>query len=151
MSPKVNWDDYNESSSPKRESFPPGIYHVEVESAEERTSASGNGYFSVRLKDMESNKTVCFDIIMLQGKGIGIGLQKLMALGFSKEDSEIVAAELMGRRAFVALKQETYEGQKRLAVDISAKGSSVGYWTEDNPPQEMTPGESDVNDLNAPF
>ena len=100
---------------------------------------------------MESNKTVCFDIIMLQGKGIGIGLQKLMALGFSKEDSEIVAAELMGRRAFVALKQETYEGQKRLAVDISAKGSSVGYWTEDNPPQEMTPGESDVNDLNAPF
>jgi hypothetical protein len=91
MSPKIDWNEF--SDSPKsQELSPPGNYHVEVADCEERTSAAGNTYFNVRMKDLESGRSLCFDIIMLSGKGLGMGLSKLKQLGFDKSDDEIVAA-----------------------------------------------------------
>tara|TARA_R110002020_G_scaffold8645_2_gene34351 strand:- start:1921 stop:2364 length:444 start_codon:yes stop_codon:yes gene_type:complete len=147
MSPKIDWEEYNESAT-QQESLPAGIYHVKVVSSEEKTSAKGNAYFNIRLEDLESGKTACFDTIMISGKGVRIGLAKLSKLGFKPgDDDEIVAAQLIGKIAFVSLKEDTYGGNTRLTVDISAKTSSCGYWSEDNPP-----AESDGSDLDkAPF
>lgn len=134
--PKINWEEYNDSPR-SVETMPPGIYHVEVADSEERTSARGDTYFSVRLKEMESGNSLCFDNLMLTGNGLRIGLAKLSRLGFKKEqDEDIVAAQLIGRRAYVCVKEETYEGTTRLTVDIKAKTSACGYWSEENPPAE---------------
>lgn len=148
MSPKIDWSEQNEST-PERSEMPAGIYHIEVANAEERQSASGNAYFSLRLEDLESGRTLCFDIIMLEGKGLRIGLAKLSRLGFKPgDDDELVAAQLIGRRGYVSVAEETWKEEKRLKVDISAKTSSCGYWSEEEPPQEF---QTDNSEEKPPF
>ena len=135
MTPRIDWEDYDSSAS-QYQSIQPGIHHVVVASAEERESAAGNAYFSVRLKQVDGNATVCFDTIMLSGKALGMGLTKLAMLGFVPgEQKEILAAELIGKKAFVSCKEDTYEGKTRLVVDITARGSRCGYWPEEDPPE----------------
>lgn len=148
MSPQIDWEEYNDAPQ-EREQMEAGIYNVEVADAEEKTSAAGNSYFNIRLKDIGSGKSLCFDILMLNGKGIRIGLAKLSRLGFVPgEDNEIVAAQLIGKRAWVSVKNDTYEGKTRLVVDINAKTSGCGYWTEAEPPV-TEPSDSLVDE--APF
>ena len=146
MSPRINWEEYDSSAS-QFESVKPGIHHVVVASAEERESKKGDAYFSVRLKQADGEATVCFDTIMLSGKGLAMGLSKLAMLGFVPgEREEILAAELIGKKAWISAKEDTYEGKTRLAVDISARGSRCGYWPEEDPP-EVPDNDFD----NAPF
>jgi len=133
--PKIDWESFNDSPN-QFEPLSPGVYHVKVSSCEERTSKAGNVYFSVRLTQLEGDKTVAFDTIMLSGKGVPMGLAKLTALGFIPGDKEeLLAAELLGKKAFVAVKNDEYEGKTRLVVDINASGSKCGYWDEENPPE----------------
>jgi hypothetical protein len=137
---RIDWKEEKPSGG-SNESMSAGVYHVEVADAEERVSQSGDAYFSIRLKDLESGRIVCFDIIMLAGKGLGIGLSKLSKLGFDKDDDEIVAAQLIGRRAWVGTKEESYNGKERLVVDIKWAGSSTGYFAED----EYSPDATQVS------
>ena len=152
MSPKIDWEEYNDSPK-EREQLPAGIYNVEVADAEERTSAAGNKYFNIRLKEMEGGKSLCFDILMLNGKGVRIGLAKLSRLGFVPgQDDEIVAAQLIGKRAWVEVKEDSYEGKTRLVVDINAKSSACGYWSEDEPPSVASNDGDDTDILkDVPF
>ena len=144
--PKIDWESFNDS--PHQFQNPaPGIYHVKVASCEERTSKAGNVYFSVRLTKVDGDQTVAFDTIMLSGKGVPMGLAKLTALGFIPGDKEeLLAAELLGKRAYVSVKEDEYEGKTRLVVDISASGSKCGYWDEENPPEAA----ADL-DIETPF
>jgi uncharacterized protein (DUF736 family) len=64
---RIDWKEEKPSGG-SNESMSAGVYHVEVADAEERVSQSGDAYFSIRLKDLESGRIVCFDIIMLAGK-----------------------------------------------------------------------------------
>jgi len=121
--------------------FPPGIYLAEVVGCEERTSRKGDGMLNVEWLHLASSppKRLCYDNLMLQGGGAGIGTKKLQALGFSKEKPPTSAAALIGKRAWVCVKKDDSDdakqrGKARLAVDISAEGSCCGYWAEDDQP-----------------
>lgn len=144
--PKIDWESFNDSPN-QFESLSPGVYHVKVASCEERTSKAGNVYFSVRLSKVDGDKTVAFDTIMLSGKGVPMGLAKLTALGFIPGDKEeLLAAELLGRKAYVSVKEDEYEGKTRLVVDINARGSKCGYYDEENPPESAL-----ALDIETPF
>lgn len=133
----------------------PGTYSIEVVKSVEKLSKNGGApYFEAELLALDFGKTLCFDILMLAGKGAGIGVTKLRALGFTEERDEIAAGELIGRRAFVAVGDDEYDGKVRLKVDINAEGSKCGYWPEDEKPEGVllpgAPGQTeDVDD--TPF
>lgn len=120
--------------------FAPGIYLVEVVSASERVSKNGDPMFIAKLGAAHFGKeVVADDVLMLAGKGAGIGTAKLKALGFKGDEPSIEHFELVGRRAWAALDLDEYEGKdgvarKRLRVNIAAEGSQCGYWPESTRP-----------------
>lgn len=116
----------------------PGIYLARVESAEEKTSQKGDAYFDVALVASEwGDAAICNDVLMLEGKGRGIGIGKLGALGIPRGKDEVLASELVGRSVYVAMdiKSKPYKGKvyERPEVDIE-QGASFGYWPVATPP-----------------
>ena len=136
---QLNWGDYEE---PERfERMGPGRYLVEIEDASEKTSKAGDAYFNLRLKAVGFGKVLCFDVVMLAGKGRGIGYAKLKALGVTEKDEQLAAAELIGRRAYVEVESEEYDGKTRLSVSIGAEDSLCGYWDENDRPSKVIESE----------
>jgi len=120
----------------------PGAYHVEVLTAEERTSKNGDAMFNIKLIAVDWNGAhICFDNIMLAGKGRSMGQAKLVALGIPRGQAEVRPDELVGARAFAFIGEGEWQGKKRLEVDIS-EGSHCGYWLESE--------RDDVGELNLP-
>lgn len=146
MSPQPDWDAPEEFAV-----FTPGTYYAEVKGCEEKNAQkTGDPYFNVEWKCCETGDRICYDIIMLRGRGWpGIGRRKLKALGFTEGGLE--AWDLIGKRAFIAVDwEDDLKGGKRLAVDIRANGSEAGYWPENAPPGEVTEPPSDDVDESAP-
>jgi len=117
--------------------YPAGQYLIEVSTAElKRTKEKGIPYFNLRLVAVEDegNPTVCFDMLMLGGEGLNITNAKLDALGFSESDADLAAEDFIGRRAWIAVKEEEWQGDTRTKVDIRAKGFKCGYRAANDPP-----------------
>lgn len=123
----------------------PGIYHVEVKSAEEKRSSNGNMMFIVKLVDIDRGHTdLIEDLIMLEGKGWRFGKEKLYALNVPTDAEEILASELIGLRAYVAIKHEpeTYTNRKgevvttvKAKIDSQATSPWSGYWADGAKPE----------------
>jgi len=121
---RIDW------SSEDRKQLEPGTYHVEVLTAEERTSRKGDTYFNVGLGAIDfGGRRLCYDNIMLEGGGRSMGQAKLVALGIEKGTPEVHPDSLIGLRAYAFVSIEEFNGKKRLSVDIS-RGSHCGYWLE---------------------
>lgn len=132
---------------------PEGIYFGEVTDAEEKRSNAGDQYIAIKFKDVRGGGYLLQDIAMLEGGGAPIGYKKLRALGHDKTTLD-PARDLTGKRAYLACVHDEYDGIKRLKVNIKHKGSTVGYWPEDRPPEGMeisvSSGEP-VGDEETPF
>lgn len=138
-----SWD------APKNDLPAPGVYRVEVKSAEEKLSGAGNPMFVLELIDLDRRKTLCTDRIMLTGKGWKFGRERLIALGVPMTEKEVLASSLVGRRCFVAIehKDETFNdkatGEPRTIaktnIDITATEPWGGYWPENAPPPSYRP------------
>lgn len=118
--------------------LPGGTYLAEVRNdAKEKDSAKGDPYFAVTFKVAEGERAgefLCNDAIMLGGKGFGIGMKKLRALGFdvdSKDDLEIEASDLIGRRARLTVAEQAYtktDGSKGRSLKPTGDAdSNFGY------------------------
>jgi hypothetical protein len=121
--------------------LPPGVYHVEVASAvEQRSKSSGAGMFKVSLVALDhGKKRLCYDYIMLEGaaKGIGIGKLKRLGLDMSAKERVVEADELIGKRCYINLVQETFEGRNGPSVSLKVgrlEQTDFGYFAEDNAP-----------------
>lgn len=123
----------------KNTELKPGIYQVEVVACTPKTSQSGNRMWSVRLHAVEFDAMLCYDNMMLTGKGAGMTAAKLELLGFAR-GSQVDAPDLVGRRAWVSVLEKEYNGKVNLAVDISAPGSKCGYFAVE-PAGVMKPEE----------
>lgn len=127
--------------SPDTSGLPvPGIYPAEVHSVEEKKSKKPpySTYLKVKLVSIETRDTLCYDMIMLEGKGRGMGQRKLRVLGVDETTQEIDPASLVGRRAFVAIIHEPYGDRLQAKVDGYAETSICGYWPYDGPPPPGT-------------
>lgn len=130
---QINW-------SGGANAFGPGIYLVEVLDAKEKVSSKGDPMFIAAFGAVEFNReAIGDDVLMLGGKGAGIGLAKLKALGFKGTEPEIRAPELIGRRVWACFHREEYTGNDgnkyaKLKVNIRAEHSSCGYWPEKDKP-----------------
>lgn len=141
-----------------RKVWPEGRYRFEVRGCEEKVSkSSGASMFVVGLSALDwGGEMLCQDIIMLGGKGAGIGIQKLKALGFSGTEREIKAGELVGRRGFCNLGIEEYQEGDKPPVRQSkvgwekGDGSMCGYWPETVVPDGVLEPEESMDD-SAPF
>lgn len=110
----------------------PGNYAVEITHAEEvQAKTSGARMWNVTLKSISFGCKLCHDRMMVEGGGINITAAKLSALGFEKGE-DVEAGHLLGKRTWVTVKDVPASGeyQRKLEVDISAKGSNCGYWKE---------------------
>lgn len=145
---KVNWTETLSND------FKPGYHLAEVKKCAEKKSAAGDPYFNVELYSMGmfgAEGLICFDIIMLDGKGRGLGQAKLKALGFSDKNSDLAPEDLVGRRAWVKVYHDTYEGKQRLKVEsVFEPTFSCGYWPEASPPEGAVAAKA-VDDESVPF
>ena len=130
MSPTVdlNWDGISEEGF----KLPPeGTYLAEVDTVEVKISQGGDKYLNVQLRDAETRENLCYDILMLTGKGAGIGMAKLIQLGIEKGTPRLEPMALTGRRAHVKIYHDTYEGKTRAKVALSnEEGFKCGYRAE---------------------
>lgn len=148
--------------------FEPGIYLAVVKGCDEKKSKkNGTPYFNLRLHDDETGELLCWDTAMLDGNGKGIGIAKLKALGFfqSDEPERVDAEDVIGRRAWVRVAWDTYEGKTRLKVETRMEPDfDLGYWPEgEMPPEAADPlapvsqvpdagsTKDPVKDLDTPF
>ena len=112
----------------------PGWYHVQVSNAELKQGPKSM-YFSIRLGEIDSNRGIAFDNIMVTGGGAGIGVSKMKALGIVP-GSEVEPHDLDGMRAWVYIVWGKYTGKDgnpktKTVVDTRATGTHCGYLSED--------------------
>ncbi|MEK9724417.1 MAG: hypothetical protein VW405_13175 [Rhodospirillaceae bacterium] len=126
------------SPEPHAADLEPGTYLVAVTSCEVKTAKSGFPYFNVELCALDhENARLCYDILMLGGRGRDIGNAKLGALGIPADEDDIEPRRLVGRHVRVTVVNETYDGKERLTVDIKAPGSACGYYPVDQPEPDV--------------
>lgn len=133
----------------------PGRYYAEVKDAKEKISkSSGVPMFEVYFKDVETGSGLCYDNIMLGGRGAGIGVKKLKCLdAVLEEEGKYVlpddAAELIGRRCCITIKHEKYtdnngNAKTKAAIDFDV-GESFGYEPEGESKKVSThPGDDEI-------
>lgn len=142
---------YDWSSVSDPLSLQPGTYEVEITQSEEKTSEKGNKMWMLTLRALAFNCKLCHDNLMLPpNSGANISKAKLSALGFKDEELKTVeAGHLLGKRTWVTVKHEEYNGRKSLRVDIGAKGSKAGYWAEK--PGSVTEAGAPSADADTPW
>lgn len=142
-------------SAADRPMLSPGTYLVTVKECKEGISKKGDAFFNVRLNTESFDgreTTLCFDILMMEGKGAGIGLAKLQALGIPKGTADVSAQDLIGRRAWVNVDSQTYDGKTHLKVYTTFDPFELGYWPESEPPDGVSePSVSIKPDEDVPF
>lgn len=130
----LDWSKYDPDGTG---SIEPGIHYVEIAEAKEKTSSKGDPMFELVLRQVSTNALVCWDYIMLGGKGANIGYAKLIGIGLEEGSSSVEPQDLIGRRVYASIMEEerVYEGKSRrsLKVDIS-DGGHCGYWPDGDPP-----------------
>lgn len=119
---------------------PPGIYHVEVKTCEEKKSGNGNSMFIVKLVDLDRGHVdLVSDNIMLDGGGWSHGKEKLYALNVPTDQEEVLASDLIGLRAYVCIHHEPNKWTKKdgtvveevkARVNIKATTPWSGYWAD---------------------
>jgi len=119
---QVNWTDYEEPTQ-NAGSLEPGIYTTIIIAAEERTSKNGDLYFNVTHESTQFQRVLCYDNIMLEGRGKNMGLAKLKTLGLL-DKSEINDIDLVGVKCIVIVEDDSYEKAdgkviKRLGVALN--------------------------------
>ena len=122
--------------TPTEPEIPTGLYLLEVQGAEIKTSKKGDQYLNLKLLDPKSGSFVCYDILMLTGAARWSGQAKLSALGFSKHASPKTVDELVGRRVWAYVTTREFNGQLQLCVDGKAKKSHAGFYPEKEKPEQ---------------
>lgn len=107
-----------------------GRYLAVLEDAKARKSKKGDLMWAVTFQRGEDGAFLCYDTIMLEGKGQGIGLKKLLALGAAKEEGDEYVIcdpeDARGLEVWLHIVHEEREaGGKRAVPDFNAQG--FGY------------------------
>ena len=155
----MSWD-FSEDDLDTEGGLPEGVYLAEIASAESRQSQAGDAMVNIALSEVGSRRHICYDNLMMNGRGAGIGVKKALSLGIAeryKEEGEkrvrvSPPEHWKGHRAVVTVIMGEYKGKKRLEVDFGADG--FGYAPEDTWDPSRTPEApppDDPDDTDIPF
>lgn len=139
----------------------PGTHFAEIaectlkHSKPSEKSPSGEDYFSVKLILPDSaGEYLCHDNLMLGGGGATMGIAKLKTLGFFRrgEEEDIEPHQLVGKRVWVTVGNETYDGKTRLKVISTFRPEfKCGWEAEGNRKREAPPATFDPAVDDTPF
>lgn len=126
--------------------LPPGTHYVEVASAAEGTSSNGNPQLELEMRAVggEYEGGTIRDWIHFTPKTAGKVKQVLGAFGVGDLDSQVSlsADDLLGKRAQILVRTETYDGKERTkikAYEAAASPAENGNGS--------SPAKSDSDDL----
>ena len=107
-----------------------GRYLVEVKWTKDRVSSTnGHPFWAIRLDDVESGRTVCFDNLWFGDKP-GIAFKKMSILGVQKSEAGAYTIsspeELRGLRCYITVAFEEFQGKSELKPSRT-EGTFFGY------------------------
>lgn len=105
---------------------------------------SGDSYWMVSWKSVETGRPLATDIWMLEGNGATMTRKRLKFFGFTK-DAEVDGPDLLGKRAHLAIIHDEWQGELRAKIDTRADNSCFGMFPD------VEPGQVTDDDLKAPF
>lgn len=157
-----------DASPAYKNDYGPGVYLAEIKGCDVKHSQrTGDPYFNVSWHDAGSfnaGKFICFDIIMLAGKGRSIGIAKLKVLGFQETLDDagepVIDAEpddLIGRRAWIKLdwnEYKTADGEVHRNLKVKTEFEprfASGYTHESTPPEGVDQFPTAPIDEDVPF
>ena len=110
---------------------PEGEHLAFLTSVDLKRSRKGESMVSMQFNGHDSGFMLCNDVVMLEGRGLGIGLKKLEQLGVAKHDDEerrwrvLDVEDWVGRAVYLTLVHEEWRGKNRARVNFSAR--NFGY------------------------
>lgn len=115
-----------------------GWHLARVNDCKAKTSGKAEAYYNLAF-ETPAGDFLSYDIAMLEGKGNGIGIAKLLALGACEDIGDAydydLPAHIVGKECWIYLRHEEYDGKKRCKVDISE--GRCGYLPLGSPPPGM--------------
>lgn len=130
--------------------FPQGTFLLEVDDCVQKFSKKGDGMFAVKLRDVYSGRTL-FENWMMEGRGQGMSVPKLRALGLDLTGM-IEAQDCVGRRMIASVKHKSSEefGDQAQISKAWPESSPPPDWKKPDEPPE-TPPQTLANAEDVPF
>mgnify|MGYP003676071316 FL=1 len=131
-----------------------GRYAVEVTYAVDKgLNRNGHAYWSIGFSTVDDSSFVCYDNLTIEGDMPHIAFKKMTMLGIEQDDDGNynvgLVDELKGKRCFVTVKKDEYNGKKKLKT-YPCKGTFFGYEPfTTTAPAEVA--EDEVEDIDVPF
>ena len=127
----------------------PGIYPVYVKKCIEKDSSGGDPMFVLTLTHQKTGAPICRHNVMLAGKGKGLGVAALKALGYDDGlKGNVYPEDVEQRRAWVAIKHVVYKDKDQAGVDISR--GKCGWWHWDSQHDDIIKAR-EWEEKDAPF
>lgn len=131
----------------KASMMPQGVHLVEISDVKEGTSkGKGLKQWTVTLRGWDDPTATVMSWFPLEGPMTFKTRRYLALLGFGTEDV-VEESDLIGRKFYVAVKHEEYQGEMGAKVDEKYEGSTQGAWSESNPPPEVAAREASAADI----
>lgn len=131
--PTISKDRVNEAGGLATE----GWHRAVVSDCQAKTSGKNEAYYNIAFESPDG-QFLAYDVAMLEGRGNGIGIAKLMALGACEDLGDSYEYDMpmhvQGKEAWIYLRHEEYDGKTRCKVDINQ--GRCGYLPLSNPPAE---------------
>ncbi len=137
----------------ERPTNPPGIYLARVGKCREAVSKGGDAMLVLEWETDILGKPagpLCWDFLMMEGKGASMGCAKLLKLGFPK-GAEVKPEDVQGRRAYVRVGLQEYNGKQGLKVLTTFDPFECGYWSESENPEGVASATAPIDDEDIPF
>jgi len=141
---RINNEDVPETGMPEEGKHVDAV----IADATLKRSHAGDQMVNVCIAKDGSKEILVYDNIMLGGKGLGIGLAKLQAIGLAVRDDDGWDVEDVeawaGQRCFtVHIKHGEFNGRKRAEVDFDAPNFGYEKQEPGNDDERTAPDEDD--------
>lgn len=119
---------------PNADQMPEGWHLFEIKSCEDKVSKKGDGMFVVNMSDVDTGR-FHRERWMMQGKGQGMTVPKLRALGVDM-GKPVEAIDLVGRRFFGEIRMSKPKPDSQYGPELQIKNVR----DENNTPDDYNPG-----------
>lgn len=122
-----------------------GWHRARVKECRAKISQGGDSYYNLAFEDPESEQFLSYDVAMLEGRGNGIGIAKLVALGACRDNGEEwnydLPEQIEGMECYIFIAREPYidrkTGETKAGSKVDISQGRCGYLPLEQPPVGM--------------